>query len=370
LSPEEVLQFLGCVGSTKHRAILTTCYAAGLRISEAVHLKPTDIDSQRMVIRVEQGKGQKDRYVMLSPKLLETFAATGGACEPKGWLFEGDIPARRSSEEAVELACQKARSTLPGIRKPITPHSCATPSQCTCWNPARMFAPFNCCSATAAWRPPPGTCGSPPARCVRHPVRSICCLALFPLSLSPPASALLSAGLMDRPKLEVADVFRRYGEAYRRTAWRVDVHGQRRVMTAIEVCRTAALGGHLERCDECGHERNAYNSCRNRHCPKCQSLARAEWIEDRQGTSRGSSISTWSSPCRKRLPRSLYQNKKVVYGILFRATAETLKTIAADPQAPGRRDRLLRRAAHLGTEPPFSSPPALRRSRRRTIARR
>lgn len=82
LSPEEVLQFLSCVGSTKHRAILTTCYAAGLRISEAVHLKPTDIDSQRMVIRVEQGKGQKDRYVMLSPKLLETLRSYWRAVRP------------------------------------------------------------------------------------------------------------------------------------------------------------------------------------------------------------------------------------------------------------------------------------------------
>jgi integrase len=72
LSPEEVLEFLRCVGNMKHRTILTTCYAAGLRISEAVQLKPTHIDSKRMVIRVEQGKGQKDRYTMLSPKLLET----------------------------------------------------------------------------------------------------------------------------------------------------------------------------------------------------------------------------------------------------------------------------------------------------------
>src|SRR5262249_39518781 len=71
LSPEEVLQFLGCVPSPKHRTILTTCYAAGLRISEVVRLKPNHIDSQRMVIRVELGKGQKDRYVMLSPRLLE-----------------------------------------------------------------------------------------------------------------------------------------------------------------------------------------------------------------------------------------------------------------------------------------------------------
>ena len=80
---------------------------------------------------------------------------------------------------------------------------------------------------------------------------------------------------MDRPKLEVADVFRRYGEAYREKHGASMSTAQRRVMTAIEVCRTAALGGHLERCDQCGHERNAYNSVPNRHCPKCQSLARA-----------------------------------------------------------------------------------------------
>ncbi len=122
LSPEEVVQFLGCVGSTKHRAILTTCYAAGLRISEAIHLKPTDIDSQRMVIRVEQGKGQKDRYVMLSPKLLGTLRSYWRAVRPRGWLFEGDVSGQPINRSSVELACQKARR-LSGIRKPITPHS-------------------------------------------------------------------------------------------------------------------------------------------------------------------------------------------------------------------------------------------------------
>ena len=122
LSPEEVLQFLGCVANTKHRAILTTCYAAGLRISEAVHLKPTDIDSQRMVIRVEQGKGQKDRYVMLSPKLLETLRSYWRVMHPKGLLFEGDVSGQPITRSAVEQACQKARR-LSGIRKPISPHS-------------------------------------------------------------------------------------------------------------------------------------------------------------------------------------------------------------------------------------------------------
>ncbi|HEY7616283.1 MAG TPA: tyrosine-type recombinase/integrase [Terriglobales bacterium] len=122
LSPEEVLHFLECVGSTKHRAILTTCYAAGLRISEAVHLNPTDIDSQRMVIRVDQGKGQKDRYVMLSPKLLETLRNYWRAVRPKGCLFEGDISGQPITRSAVEQACLKARR-ISGIRKPISPHS-------------------------------------------------------------------------------------------------------------------------------------------------------------------------------------------------------------------------------------------------------
>jgi integrase/recombinase XerD len=122
LSPEEALHFLGCVGSAMHRAILTTCYAAGLRISEAIHLKPAHIDSQRMVIRVEQGKGRKDRYVMLSPKLLGTLRNYWRAVRPKGWLFEGDVPGPPINRSSVELACQKARE-LSHIRKPITPHS-------------------------------------------------------------------------------------------------------------------------------------------------------------------------------------------------------------------------------------------------------
>jgi Putative transposase/Transposase zinc-binding domain len=140
---------------------------------------------------------------------------------------------------------------------------------------------------------------------------------------------------MDRPKLEVADVFRRYGAAYRLQHGASLSVAQRRVMTAIESCRTAVLGGHLERCDQCGHERNAYNSCANRHCPKCQSLARAEWLENR----RSELLETQYFHVVFTLPEQVapiaYQNKKVVYGILFRATAETLRTIAADPKHLG-----------------------------------
>lgn len=140
---------------------------------------------------------------------------------------------------------------------------------------------------------------------------------------------------MDRPKLEVADVFRRYGEAYRGKHGASMSTAQRRVMTAIEVCRTAALGGHLERCDQCGNERNCFNSCRDRHCPKCQSLARAQWIEERQSELLEVPYFHVVFTVPEEIAAIAYQNKEVVCGILFRATAETLRTIAADPKHLG-----------------------------------
>jgi hypothetical protein len=140
---------------------------------------------------------------------------------------------------------------------------------------------------------------------------------------------------MDRPKFEVADVFRRYGADYRQQRGPSLSVAQRRVMTAIEVCRTAVLGGHLEQCDRCCHERNAYNSCANRHCPKCQSLARAEWLENRRSELLPTQYFHVVFTVPEQIARIAYQNKKVVYGILFHATAETLRTIAADPKHLG-----------------------------------
>lgn len=122
LSPEEVMNFLACIDSTKQRAILTASYAAGLRVSEATHLKVGDIDSQRMMLRVDQGKGRKDRYVMLSPRLLAELRSYWRSERPKTWLFPGDIPGNPITRSAVELACQKARRCS-GVQKPITPHS-------------------------------------------------------------------------------------------------------------------------------------------------------------------------------------------------------------------------------------------------------
>jgi hypothetical protein len=130
--------------------------------------------------------------------------------------------------------------------------------------------------------------------------------------------------------LEVADVFRRHGEAYRRANEGHLGRVERRVMSAIELCRTAALGGHTEACLACGLVRCAYNSCRNRHCPKCQGAARAEWLAARQAelvpVPYFHVVFTVPAP----VAEIAFQNKETIYAILFRTAAETLQTIAAD----------------------------------------
>jgi Putative transposase/Transposase zinc-binding domain len=138
-----------------------------------------------------------------------------------------------------------------------------------------------------------------------------------------------------RGALEVADVFRHHGAAYRDTHAGHLSGGQRRVMGAIEACRSATLGGHVEQCDGCSKIRIAYNSCRNRHCPKCQGLARAEWLADRQAdllpVPYFHVVFTVPAP----IAEIALHNKAVVYGILFAAAAETLRIIAADPKHLG-----------------------------------
>ena len=140
---------------------------------------------------------------------------------------------------------------------------------------------------------------------------------------------------MAREGLEVADVFRHFGPAFR------DQHGaslsaaRRHAMTAIERCRTVALGGHVERCGDCGHQRVAYNSCRNRNCPKCQGLARAQWLEDRQAELLDVPYFHVVFTVPDQIATIAFQNQTVVYDILFRAASETLRTIAADPKHLG-----------------------------------
>jgi hypothetical protein len=135
--------------------------------------------------------------------------------------------------------------------------------------------------------------------------------------------------------LEVADVFRHHGEAFRQARAGHLGRVERRVMGAITACRTATLGGHVEQCDDCGARRIAYNSCCNRHCPKCQGLARAEWLARRQAELLPVPYFHVVFTLPMLAGEIAFQNKATVYAILFRAVAETLTTIAADPKHLG-----------------------------------
>jgi len=142
---------------------------------------------------------------------------------------------------------------------------------------------------------------------------------------------------MPRLALEIADIFRAHGAAWRTANAGHLSLGQLKVMSAIERCRTAALGGHVARCEECAHEHIAYNSCRNRHCPKCQGAAAKDWLAARQAellpVEYYHVVFTLPGP----IGDIAYQNKAEIYGILFKAAAETLITIAADPRHLGAR---------------------------------
>jgi len=148
---------------------------------------------------------------------------------------------------------------------------------------------------------------------------------------------------MSRPELEVAEIFRGHGAAWRRAnAGHVSLD-QMKVMSAIERCRTAALGGHVARCEneKCAHTIIAYNSCRNRHCPKCQGTAAREWLADREAELLPVPYFHVVFSLPAQIADIAYQNKAAIYGILFKASAETMLTIAADPKHLGARIGIL-----------------------------
>ena len=176
---------------------------------------------------------------------------------------------------------------------------------------------------------------------------------------------------MARPALEVADIFREHGAAWRRAnAGHVSL-GQLKVMSAIERCRTAALGGHVARCETAARIRSiSFNSCRSRSCPKCQGSAARKWLAEREAEllEVGYFHLVFTLPAA--VADIAWQNKEVVYGILFKAAAETMLTIAADPRHLGARDRHHRRASHMGLGDDASSAHPHDRARRRPLGRR
>jgi len=161
LSPEEVLRLLQAAPSFPHHVIFSTMYGTGVRVSEAVHLRATDIDSQRMTIRIEQGKGRKDRYVQLSPKLLELLRSYWRKVRPGEWLFPGQVPTQPLGREAVADAVAHARERA-GLKKQTSPHSLRHAYAVHLLEAGQTCARFNFSSVTAVYPPRPATCVLPP----------------------------------------------------------------------------------------------------------------------------------------------------------------------------------------------------------------
>ena len=176
---------------------------------------------------------------------------------------------------------------------------------------------------------------------------------------------------MSRPALEVADIFRDHGPAWRQAnAGHVSL-GQLKVMSAIESCRTAALGGHVARCEnDCGHTAIAYNSCRNRHCPKCQGAAAREWLAEREAELLPVPYFHVVFTLPAAIADIAYQNKAVIYDLLFKASAETMLTIAADPKHLGARIGITAVLHTWGSAHDPSSARPHDRAGRRHLARR
>ena len=153
LSHEEIKRLLDVVRNGKHRVLIMACYSAGLRVSEAVHLKVSDIDSQRMVIRVEQGKGKKDRYTLLAKTLLDELRGYWKVYRPQEWLFPGRDPRRPLSKRTAEKVFSKAKKkrVLPRLSHPTL---CGTALRLTSWNRARTSSSSRNCSVIAALRRP------------------------------------------------------------------------------------------------------------------------------------------------------------------------------------------------------------------------
>jgi integrase/recombinase XerD len=335
LSRQELERLFVATMNHKHRVMLMTAYGAGLRVSELVRMKASDIDSQRMMIRVEQGKGNKDRYTILSQRLLTELRSYWKTYRPQTWLFPSKDPDQHVCRETAHRIYHECKNRA-GITKGKGIHN-ASPLFC---NP---FVGGGCRSAHHSDSYGTFLHQKYHSLSATHQQKAF----LYPEPSRPPgnspnweipiggATMLLALEPLEdrgkeRPNYEVADIFRQYGPQYRSNHRLPAAH--LKVMRDIEVCRTAYLGGHLEQCDGCGFQRCSYNSCRNRHCPKCQALTKARWLEARKlellPVTYFHNVFT--------LPHELNPltlcNKKVVLNLLFKSVCETLTQFGANPE--------------------------------------
>ena len=333
LAPDEVLRLLEAAPGPKYKAAFGLAYGAGLRVSEVASLKVSDIDSQRMLLRIEQGKGKKDRHGMLSPRLLELLREWwgSGAAAPvavprsRSAAADHDTPAlpgraryRRGGRD--QEACVTAHPATQlrhapagaGCRHPCDP------------SPARTFQVGHDGALRARGQQGPAR-GAEPAR------------SADAVGAQERHAAEVAGGVVARPALEVADIFRDHGPAWRRANQGHLSHAQMKVMSAIEGCRTAALGGHVARCENpaAGTPPSPTTAAATGTARSAKAARRESgWRRARPSCCR-CPTSTSCSRCRRASAAIAFQNKAVIYDLLFKASSETLLTIAADPKRLG-----------------------------------
>ena len=335
LSPEEVMRFLEASLPGRDRALLQTAYGCGLRLKELLGLQVRDIDSARLVLHIRHGKGQKERLVPLSPRLLQELRDYWREYRPATWLFPGakatraltntrgaaDLPAdgaagRVEQARASALAASQLCHPLAGSGGRSALGSGSAGSQ-SLQHDGQVSAREPATSATVA-------------RVARRAGRP----ASRPGAAAGGGPAMTATAFV-RPAWEVADVIREHGDAFRAKYGGLLSLEQKQALRQLAACRTAALGGHVQRCLDCGHERIAYNSCRNRHCPKCQALARARWLERQSQHLLPVEYFHVVFTLPAALGALVQANARLLYEALLQTAAQTLRDVAANPKRLG-----------------------------------
>ena len=363
LSEEEVARLLASANSSYHFVIVMTLYSTGLRRAELSRLKVEDIDSERMVVHVRQGKGSRDRDVPLSPKLLEVLrdywrlAQTREILVPQfapdpSWKTHhpqdrlvcrpaGRPPCRHQKEDISAYAAPQLGHALAGARNGSANHPAPAGS---CRSGVHKPLPASVPGAHAA--------GGEPHRFASGSRSG---------TLSPFEKA---ERRMNGPTVEVADILRARVRGFlqhRRIGFQ-----KLKVLRAIMNCRTAALGGHIDRCAQCGRESGiSFNSCRNRHCPKCQTQARRRWLQAREAELLPTPYFHVVFTLPHQFHPFFFQNPGRT---LYPAVSQRGRYVdrgCCQSETTRRTDRFLRHPAYLESEPPVPSPHPLCRAGRR-----
>ena len=284
LSPDEVQRLIAGAKNLYHRTLLLTLYGAGLRRSEACQLKVRDIDSQRMVLRVEQGKGGRDREIPLSPTLLAALRESLPLDATEDLSLPGDaqrLAGRCADHDEGDLGGRAPGRAEGGDRQ--TRHAAHAAAHVRDPSPGSRRRPADDSAPAGPCRPVAHDGVSPPLASASSSRAESAGAAPGAGARGPPAVAAEAEAEsgMSRPAVEVADILHAQGDAFVEQHPWLSVQ-QRSVLRAIARCRTAALGGHVDACGACGHQAISYNSCRNRHCPKCQAQARERWLHARE----------------------------------------------------------------------------------------